>query len=147
MLAFPKPKDVERAAIEAHPLTAPLVERFGPVTSRDLDAWRDDLATLDELGATPEQVPRAAEAYVAIMGHDNGRPIPLTRPALIRHWHRCIQAASYPEDVSRVTVGGRMPIHGELDAAKYTGPNSKYGYIFNRPYDDEVLDDVGTASP
>jgi hypothetical protein len=97
--AIPKPKDAERAATESHPLFEPLVTLFGKPPARELPAWRDDLATLDEMGALPEDIPRAAEAYVAIMGHDNGRPIPLTRPALVRNWYRCIDAASYPDDL------------------------------------------------
>jgi hypothetical protein len=103
MLAFPKPKDVERAELEGHPLFGPLVELFQRPPTRDLPEWRDDITALEEMGARPEQVPIAAEAYAAIMGDDDGRPILLTRAALIRHWHRCIQAASYPP--SRVTVG------------------------------------------
>jgi len=106
--AIPKPHEVERAATEAHPLYEPLVTLFGRPPARDLPAWRDDITALEEMGATPEQVPIAAEAYTAIMGEDNGRPIPRTRAALVRHWQRCIQAASYPEAVSRVT-GGYAP--------------------------------------
>jgi hypothetical protein len=108
MLAFPKPHELERAATESHPLYEPLVTLFGKPPARDLPSWRDDITALEEMGATPEDVPIAAEAYTAIMGDDNGRPIPRTRAALIRHWHRCLQAASYPEDVSHVT-GGYAP--------------------------------------
>lgn len=142
--AIPKPHEVERAELEGHPLFGPLVDLFQRPPTRELDAWRDDITALEEMGARPEQVPIAAEAYAAIMGDDDGRPILLTRAALIRHWHRCIQAASYPP--ARITVDGRMPIHGELDDGKYTG-GGKYARFFNRPYEDEPFDDVGEASP
>jgi hypothetical protein len=93
LLRYAKPKDVERAQVEAHPLYEPLVTLFGRPPARELPFWRDDIATLDEMGALPDDVPRVADAYSAIMGHDTtGRPILLTRPALVRHWFRCMNA-------------------------------------------------------
>jgi len=140
--AIPKPHEVERAELEAHQLYEPLSSLFGPVTSRDLDDWCTDLATLDELGAMPEDVPRAAAGYAATMGHDNGRPIAMSRSSLIKHWYRSLHAPLTP---SRVTVDGRMPVHGQLDPDKYL--NGQYARFFNRPYDDEVFHDVDEASP
>jgi hypothetical protein len=89
--AIPKPHEVERAELEAHPLYDPLVTLFGKPLARELDAWREDIADLDDMQALPEDVPRAAAAYASVMGHDTtGRPILLTRPALVRHWFRCM---------------------------------------------------------
>ena len=141
--AIPKPHEVERAELEAHPLYPPLSSLFGPVTARDQDDWRDDLAALDEHGARPEDVPRAAAGYAASFGHDNGRPIAMTRKALITHWYRSLHAPVTP---SRTPVDGRMPVHGQLDPDKYL--TGQYARFFNRPYeDDTAFDDVDEASP
>lgn len=94
--AVPKPHELERAQTEAHPLYEPLVALLGRPPTRDLPEWRDDLAALDEMGATPEDIPRAVAGYAQTMGCDaTGRPILLTRAALVRHWYRCLDA---PED-------------------------------------------------
>lgn len=142
--AIPKPRELERAAIEAHPLTAPLSQVFGPPVTRDLDGWRDDLAALDELGARPEDIPRAAIGYAATMGVDGtGRPIAMTRKALIAHWFRSLHA---PLTAARAPTDGRMPVHGQLDPAKYL--TGQYAQYFNRKHeDDDAYDSIGEASP
>lgn len=105
--AVPKPHELERAATEAHPLYEPLVAALGRPPARDLPTWHDDLAALDEMGATPEDIPRAVAGYAHTMGCDaTGRPILLTRAALVRHWYRCLEAPPFgSSDASHVTGG------------------------------------------
>jgi len=100
----PKPGELERAATEAHPLYEPLVAALGRPPARDLPTWHDDLAALEEMGATPEDIPRAVAGYAQTMGCDaTGRPILLTRAALVRHWYRCLDA---PDDAASHVTGG-----------------------------------------
>jgi hypothetical protein len=134
--AFPKPNEIERAKLESHPLYAPLVTQFGK-RACDLDGWRDIIAALDEMGARPEDVPRAAVQYDRIMGTDKtGRQIVCSPQALVKYWPACVkpQALAPPP---RAPGDHRMPINGELKRDDFTGAG-QYAHIFNRPYDDDT---------
>jgi hypothetical protein len=133
-----KPKEIDRAQIESHALFGALVAvpEFGPLITRELDMWRANLAALDELGALPEDIPRAAAAYPRVMGTDNGRPLPLTLPALVNNWRRCMKPTALAPP-PRAPGDHRMPINGELKRDDFTGAG-QYAHIFNRPYDDDT---------
>jgi hypothetical protein len=142
--AVPKPREVERAATESHPLFAPLVAVFGRPPASELRDWHTTLAALDELGALPDDIPRAAAGYSVVMGTDaTGRPILLTRPALVRHWHRCLQvrAPAPGNPPARAPGDTRMPIHGDLDPAKYTG-DGVYSWRPPDHDDDQSVEDL-----
>ena len=118
--AIPKPKEVEQAAAEAHPLYAPLVTLFGPPSGEGIAAaYRADLAALVELGATPDEIPRRAVNYRAHFGADpTGRPIVLTRAALVRHWHLC---ARPPDEEAPATPAGGFREAGAVTWARRNG--------------------------
>lgn len=116
--AVPKPKERERGWVERHPLYPPLEALFGRPAGNEWGALAADIRALEELGATPEEIPRRAENYVAVMGNDAaGKPIVRTRRAVVKHWHLCGQAPARASPVGRpgslsVIVAG-LKAHGD----------------------------------
>jgi hypothetical protein len=86
-----RPRDrPERGWVERHPLFGPVVELFGRPAGPQWALYAANLRALDELQATPEEIQRRAANYGRVMGVDGaGKPILLTLPALVKHWHRC----------------------------------------------------------
>jgi hypothetical protein len=140
---FPKPAEIERDQVESHPLFEPLVALFGRPPTIKLPEWQPYIAALDEMGARPEDIPRAGAQYIRIMGTDGtGRPIRRTLKALVEHWYDClapVELAAMP----RAPGDHRAPINGQLDEAKYTG-DGPYARFFNRPYEDDEVTEAMT---
>ena len=76
--------------VETHPLFPPLVALFGRPAGREWSAWGQEITTLAEKAATPEEIPRRAANFPLVMPAErNGKPCTMTLFALVKHWHLC----------------------------------------------------------